>query len=127
MPPIDPRHNRHRLPDALSRPHHNITPPPSKLPRSIPAPELVVGRLSDERATSRLRDHVPTAIDNDHDRPKRHDPVDGLGFREGCDFVVPFEKKGKALSMPLRKALTGQPRGPEMAAFMPLMQARPRL
>ena len=36
-------------------------------------------------------------------------------------------RKGKRLFMPLRKALTGQPRGPEMAAFMPLMQARPRL
>jgi len=36
-------------------------------------------------------------------------------------------RKGKQLFMPLRKALTGQPRGPEMAAFMPLMQARPRV
>jgi glutamyl-tRNA synthetase len=31
-------------------------------------------------------------------------------------------RKGKALFMPLRKALTGQPTGPEMAALMPLMQ-----
>jgi len=35
-------------------------------------------------------------------------------------------RKGKALFMPLRKALTGRGRGPEMADFMPLMQARPR-
>ncbi len=31
-------------------------------------------------------------------------------------------RKGKALFMPLRKALTGRERGPEMAALMPLMQ-----
>ena len=31
-------------------------------------------------------------------------------------------RKGKALFMPLRKALTGKERGPEMAALMPLMQ-----
>jgi glutamyl-tRNA synthetase len=36
-------------------------------------------------------------------------------------------RKGKKLFMPLRKALTGKARGPEMAAFMPLMQARPKL
>ncbi|MGB0661966.1 MAG: glutamate--tRNA ligase [Mangrovicoccus sp.] len=36
-------------------------------------------------------------------------------------------RKGKKLFMPLRLALTGQPRGPEMAAFMPLMQAAPKL
>lgn len=35
-------------------------------------------------------------------------------------------RKGKALFMPLRKALTGQARGPEMADFVPLMQARPK-
>jgi glutamyl-tRNA synthetase len=35
-------------------------------------------------------------------------------------------RKGKQLFMPLRKALTGRARGPEMADFMPLMQARPR-
>ncbi len=35
-------------------------------------------------------------------------------------------RKGKGLFMPLRKALTGRARGPEMADFMPLMQARPR-
>jgi len=35
-------------------------------------------------------------------------------------------RKGKALFMPLRKALTGRERGPEMAAFMPLMQVRPK-
>ncbi len=31
-------------------------------------------------------------------------------------------RKGKGLFMPLRKALTGQERGPEMAALMPLLQ-----
>jgi glutamyl-tRNA synthetase len=31
-------------------------------------------------------------------------------------------RKGKALFMPLRKALTGQAHGPEMADVMPLMQ-----
>ena len=35
-------------------------------------------------------------------------------------------RKGKALFMPLRKALTGRARGPEMADFMPLMRARPK-
>lgn len=35
-------------------------------------------------------------------------------------------RKGKALFMPLRKALTGRARGPEMADFLPLMQAGPR-
>ncbi|SNT16269.1 glutamate--tRNA ligase [Tropicimonas sediminicola] len=36
-------------------------------------------------------------------------------------------RKGKGLFMPLRKALTGRARGPEMADFLPLMQALPRL
>ena len=31
-------------------------------------------------------------------------------------------RKGRGLFMPLRKALTGRERGPEMAALMPLMQ-----
>ena len=31
-------------------------------------------------------------------------------------------RKGKQLFMPLRKAVTGQERGPEMAALLPLMQ-----
>ena len=35
-------------------------------------------------------------------------------------------RKGKGLFMPLRKALTGRRRGPEMAEFMPLMQALPK-
>jgi len=34
-------------------------------------------------------------------------------------------RKGKALFMPLRKALTGMERGPEMAALMPLLQKVP--
>ncbi|MEM7487699.1 MAG: glutamate--tRNA ligase [Pseudomonadota bacterium] len=36
------------------------------------------------------------------------------------------DRKGKQLFMPLRKALTGRPNGPEMAALMPLMQRGPR-
>ena len=36
-------------------------------------------------------------------------------------------RKGKALFMPLRKAVTGRERGPEMADVMRLMQTRPRL
>ncbi|MEM1360291.1 MAG: glutamate--tRNA ligase [Pseudomonadota bacterium] len=35
-------------------------------------------------------------------------------------------RKGKQLFMPLRKALTGRARGPEMAEFMPLMQSAPK-
>mgnify|MGYP001227069721 CR=1 FL=1 len=35
-------------------------------------------------------------------------------------------RKGKGLFMPLRKALTGREKGPEMAQFLPLMQARPK-
>ena len=36
-------------------------------------------------------------------------------------------RKGKALFMPLRLALTGQAHGPEMAQVMPLLQKRPRM
>ncbi len=36
-------------------------------------------------------------------------------------------RKGKGLFMPLRKAVTGLQRGPEMADVMPLLQVRPRL
>ena len=32
-------------------------------------------------------------------------------------------RKGRGLFMPLRKAITGRERGPEMAALMPLLQA----
>ncbi len=35
-------------------------------------------------------------------------------------------RKGKTLFMPLRKAVTGRQRGPEMADVMPLMQVKPR-
>ncbi|MEM6341539.1 MAG: hypothetical protein AAF729_10355, partial [Pseudomonadota bacterium] len=31
-------------------------------------------------------------------------------------------RKGRALFMPLRKALTGQSHGPDMGALMPLLQ-----
>ena len=36
-------------------------------------------------------------------------------------------RKGKALFMPLRLAITGQQRGPEMADVMPLLQRKPSL
>ncbi|PUB14201.1 glutamate--tRNA ligase [Yoonia sediminilitoris] len=36
-------------------------------------------------------------------------------------------RKGKALFMPLRKAVTGLERGPEMADVMPLLQTKPRV
>ncbi|MDJ0826815.1 MAG: glutamate--tRNA ligase [Rhodobacter sp.] len=36
-------------------------------------------------------------------------------------------RKGRALFMPLRLAVTGRPRGPEMADVMALMQVKPRL
>jgi glutamyl-tRNA synthetase len=36
-------------------------------------------------------------------------------------------RKGKGLFMPLRKAVTGRERGPEMAEVMPLLQVKPRL
>ncbi len=36
-------------------------------------------------------------------------------------------RKGKGLFMPLRKAVTGRERGPEMADVMPLLQKRPAL
>jgi glutamyl-tRNA synthetase len=36
-------------------------------------------------------------------------------------------RKGKGLFLPLRKALTGRRHGPEMADFMPLMQALPKV
>lgn len=35
-------------------------------------------------------------------------------------------RKGKGLFMPLRRAVTGRDRGPEMAAVMPLLQVKPR-
>ena len=36
-------------------------------------------------------------------------------------------RKGKQLFMPLRKAVTGRERGPEMADVMPLLQTKPRV
>ncbi|CAG0910099.1 unnamed protein product, partial [Cyprideis torosa] len=36
-------------------------------------------------------------------------------------------RKGKGLFMPLRKAITGQERGPEMADVLPLLQVKPRV
>ena len=36
-------------------------------------------------------------------------------------------RKGKSLFMPLRLAITGQQRGPEMADVMPMLQKKPTL
>jgi len=36
-------------------------------------------------------------------------------------------RKGRGLFMPLRSAVTGRTRGPEMADVMPLLQVKPRL
>ena len=36
-------------------------------------------------------------------------------------------RKGKGLFMPLRQAVTGRARGPEMADVMPLLQTKPRM
>ena len=36
-------------------------------------------------------------------------------------------RKGKALFMPLRLAVTGAPRGPEMAEVMPLLRKKPQI
>jgi glutamyl-tRNA synthetase len=36
-------------------------------------------------------------------------------------------RKGRALFMPLRKAVTGREKGPEMAELMPLLRVRPKL
>ncbi|MEM7711098.1 MAG: glutamate--tRNA ligase, partial [Pseudomonadota bacterium] len=35
-------------------------------------------------------------------------------------------RKGKALFMPLRKALTGRANGPDMASLMPMLRVGPR-
>jgi glutamyl-tRNA synthetase len=47
-------------------------------------------------------------------------PLDGSG--EGGD-----RPQGQGLFMPLRKAVTGLERGPEMADVMPLLQKKPTL
>ena len=36
-------------------------------------------------------------------------------------------RKGKGLFMPLRKAVTGRERGPDMSAVLPLLQVKPSL
>ncbi|MBM9594532.1 glutamate--tRNA ligase [Roseitranquillus sediminis] len=55
-------------------------------------------------------------------------PYDDTTWSEWTDRVKAVTgRKGKALFMPLRRAVTGRSRGPEMAAVMALMQAKPRL
>ncbi len=50
-------------------------------------------------------------------------PYDGETWKSWTDAVkAATGRKGKGLFMPLRKAVTGLERGPEMAALMPLMQ-----
>lgn len=54
-------------------------------------------------------------------------PFDAGTWKVWTDAVkAATGRKGKGLFMPLRKALTGRERGPEMADFMPLMQALPK-
>lgn len=54
-------------------------------------------------------------------------PYDATTWKSWTDSVkAATGRKGKALFMPLRKALTGRERGPEMAGFMAMMQAKPK-
>lgn len=54
-------------------------------------------------------------------------PYDATTWKSWTERVkAATGRKGKALFMPLRKALTGRERGPEMADFMALMQAKPK-
>ena len=53
-------------------------------------------------------------------------PLDGDSWSRWTSAVkTATGRKGKALFMPLRKALTGRERGPEMAALLPLLQTIP--
>lgn len=53
-------------------------------------------------------------------------PWDEASWKTWTDAVkAATGRKGKALFMPLRKALTGRERGPEMATLMPLLQKTP--
>ncbi|WP_193139502.1 MULTISPECIES: glutamate--tRNA ligase [unclassified Meridianimarinicoccus] len=54
-------------------------------------------------------------------------PFDATTWKSWTDAVkAETGRKGKGLFMPLRKALTGRARGPEMADFLPLMRALPK-
>ncbi len=54
-------------------------------------------------------------------------PFDGETWGQWTSAVKDATgRKGKSLFMPLRKALTGRERGPEMAVLMPLLQATGR-
>jgi Glutamyl- and glutaminyl-tRNA synthetases len=53
-------------------------------------------------------------------------PWDETSWKAWTDAVkAATGRKGKGLFLPLRKALTGRGDGPDMAALMPLLQARP--
>ncbi|MEM9096681.1 MAG: glutamate--tRNA ligase, partial [Pseudomonadota bacterium] len=53
-------------------------------------------------------------------------PWDETTWKSWTDAVKSASgRKGKALFMPLRKALTGRERGPEMAALLPLLENVP--
>ena len=55
-------------------------------------------------------------------------PYDGATWATWTEAVkAATGRKGKALFLPLRRAVTGRERGPEMADVMRLMQVRPRL
>lgn len=97
-------------------------------------------RLKDAVAWWRIVTDGPTEVPDlsDEDRAFLHDafdllppaPWDGTTFRSWMDQVKAASgRKGKALFMPVRLALTGLPSGPELADLLPLlgpegMQAR---
>jgi glutamyl-tRNA synthetase len=54
-------------------------------------------------------------------------PYDATTWATWTDAVkTATGRKGKGLFMPLRKLVTGRDKGPEMAAFLPLLQVKPR-
>ncbi|MEM9426801.1 MAG: glutamate--tRNA ligase [Pseudomonadota bacterium] len=69
------------------------------------------------------RDYIQTAFDLLGDPPYASDtwPTWTNAVKEATG------RKGKSLFMPLRLAITGQPRGPEMADVMPLLAKKPTL
>ena len=55
-------------------------------------------------------------------------PYDEMTWKGWTDAVkAATGRKGKALFMPLRKAVTGLERGPEMSDVMRLLQKKPTL
>ena len=55
-------------------------------------------------------------------------PYDDQSWKAWTDAVkTATDRKGKALFMPLRHAVTGREKGPDMGDLMPLMQVKPKL